>query len=387
MTAVSTLSQIIPGVPRLLWGGLEDYTDDLMFSSALRVGLDFAGEKRSKIFLASTSSGAFELGWARGTMISGAGGAIFAHPNHFEPGLDNLFKALGRRYTVVYRSEPERLWQAASESIDAGHPVIAAEWALDHFALLAGYDPAKHRFLGRRYGRAREVPEEYVSIKPDDLSFIIVIGDKARKRSSAQAARQALQLALASARTGRKSPTRGQGGTGEPLIYGPQAYLEHARLIPDQLDPRLPDFAWREHVLRWQLDALQLARAYAVLYLKDIAADFPPVARKHLEAAQAGYCELLGYLALDNHHECKPKTELGGLPIQMHSPQVRCFTEAGKFWCEDGRHSSLQDLCATREGRQKFANWLLKLKAADEQALAELEKAVPALELSGGRSP
>jgi len=133
--------KLIEGVPKLLWGGPDSYTDGLMVSSALRLCLDYIGEEYSKAYLAGTSGAAFDIGWARSGIHSAAGGAIFAHPNHFEAGMDNLLKAIGRKYTIATMSEPQRLWDVVVQSIDAGCPVVAVEWAIEHFAVLAGYDP------------------------------------------------------------------------------------------------------------------------------------------------------------------------------------------------------------------------------------------------------
>lgn len=175
--------RLIEEVPKLLWGGLDTYTDDLMVTSALRLCLDHVGEECSKTFLAGTSGAAFDIGWAHSTMHAGAGGAIFAHPNHFEAGIDNLFKAIGRKYTIAYKSEPQRLWEVAVQSINAGRPVVAVEWAIDHFAVLVGYDSNKREFLGRRYASKGEAPDEYVSIKPEAIGHVLAIGEKTEKIS------------------------------------------------------------------------------------------------------------------------------------------------------------------------------------------------------------
>lgn len=382
MSQASPQLHIIPAVPKLVWGGLDTYTDDLMISSALRVCLDFIGEKHEKWFLAGASGAAFDLGWAAGTMDAGAGGAVFAHPSHFEPGIENLFRAIGRNYTVVYgKSDPERLRRVACESIDAGRPVIASEWRVDHFAVLAGYDAASGEFVGRRYGSRKEVPEDYVSIKPDTLAFVIAIGESTSRASAREAAVGALRFAIASARTGTRNTARGQGGTSHAMVYGPEAFTEHARLVPDSLDPNGPDFDWREHVLRWRLDALQLARAYAIIYLQEVEREFSPSAREHLRVAKGKYYELLGLLALDNQTYSAetaftPLTRLGASEVPMGSPQVRLFGSADNFWSEDGKHISIRELLEASEGRQKFAHWLLKLRDIEEQAVQALENAL-----------
>ena len=57
--------KLIEGVPKLLWGRLDSYTDDLMVSSALRLCLDYIGEEYSKAYLAGTSGVEFESLWLR----------------------------------------------------------------------------------------------------------------------------------------------------------------------------------------------------------------------------------------------------------------------------------------------------------------------------------
>jgi hypothetical protein len=97
----------------------------------------------------------------------------------------------------------------AIKSIDAGMPVIASEWAIDHFAVIAGYDPEKKVFLGRRYMSADEAPEEYVPIKPESLSFVMAIGEKTEKMPPEEVALGALRFAVSSARTGENTEARG----------------------------------------------------------------------------------------------------------------------------------------------------------------------------------
>ncbi|MGD8240378.1 MAG: hypothetical protein PVH68_17620, partial [Armatimonadota bacterium] len=210
MPSANETGRVIEGVPKLAWGGLDTYTDDLMVTSALRVCLDQIGERHTKAFLAGTSGAAFETGWAAGTVHSGAGGAILAHPHHFEGGIENLAGAVGRECTIVLRSDRERLWDVAVRSIDAGRPVVASEWRVDHFVLLTGYDPGEMGFLGRRYAGRDDAPDEYVSIAPDELAFVIALGAELPRCSAREAALGALTFAVESARTGRNTIARGQ---------------------------------------------------------------------------------------------------------------------------------------------------------------------------------
>ena len=191
--------------------------------------------------------------------------------DHFEPGIDNLFKAIGRKYEIAYRSERQRLWDVVVRSIDAGRPVVALEWSIDHFAVLAGYDSKKREFLGRRYATKQQAPDEYVPIKLRALGWVLAIGDRTEKISGRQAALGAIRFAVASARTGKNSKAKGRGGTNGPMIYGPAALAEHARMIPTGMDPKDKGYERREHWLFWRLDALHLARGYAVLHLQGLA--------------------------------------------------------------------------------------------------------------------
>lgn len=369
--------RLIENVPKLLWGGFSTYTDDLMVSSALRLCLDHVGEEYSKTFLAGTSGAAFDIGWGRSTLNSGADGAIFAHPGHFEAGIDNLFKAIGREYTIAYKSEPDQLWNVAIQSIDSGHPVIASEWAIDHFAVLAGYDPGKKEFLGRRYSSRDESPEEYVTIKSDALAFIIAIGDKTKKVPRREAVLGALRFAVSSAAIGRNTDVKGQGGTSHGMIYGPAAYTEHFQMIPEQLDPEHERYAWREHVLFWRLDALSMARAYAVQYLQEVMDMFSPSQKEHIRVAIGSYCEMLGLFISDNISTSRP-IKIGSCEISAaHIYAGFIFNQDSTLsWCEGGEIRPVKELFATMEGRMQFADWLLKLRKAEEDAINALAKVI-----------
>lgn len=371
--------QVIEGVPKLLWGGFGTYTDDVMVSSTLRLCLDYIGEKYSKTYLAGTSGAAFDTGWGRGMVDAGAGGAIFAHPGHFETGIDNLFKAIGRDYTIAYKSDPERLWDVAVQSIDARRPVIASEWAVDHFAVLAGYDSERKEFLGRRYG---ETPEEYIPINPDALAFVIAIGNKTEKNSRIEAVMSALRFAVSSAAIGENTDVRGQGGTSHGMVYGPTAYEEHAGMIPDKLDPKHDRYGWREHVLFWRLDALSLARAYAIMYLQEVMDVFSPAQKIYVQRAIEKYCELLGMLVSDNISDSRPM-KIGSCEIPIADAYVGIIfgpiskeKETALFWCEGGKMIPMREFFGAAEGRERFADWLLEIKVVEEEAISALRKAL-----------
>jgi hypothetical protein len=367
---------VLDGVPPLTWGGIDNYTDDLMVSSTLRVCLDHIGEERSKPYLAGTCGAAFETGWAAGTLHSGGGGAVLAHPNHFEQGLANLFGAVGRSFQVVHKSDPERLWQAAADSLEAGRPVLASEWRIDHFAVLAGCDPAERVFLGRRYQARTEVQEEYDRIKPEELAFVVAIGEPTEPVPAEETVRGALRFAVRSARTGRDTEARGQGGTSHAMIYGPEAFEEHGRMVPEQLDPAGGSYPLREHFLYWRLDALQLARAYAVLYLRQAIEKVPAPATEALREAEAAYCEVLGMLTSDN----APPERVGGVVPQ--DPRVAISYDVDKtvvnplFWVEGGRPVHVGRFLADAGGRRRFADWLRQVGGVEQRAVAALAAAL-----------
>lgn len=116
--------RVIEGIPNLIWGGIGDETDDLTVVSVLKLCLNHLGEKYSKVYLAGTSCAAFYIGWRAESLGSGMGGSVFLFPDYVEPGIANLFEAVGRNYTMVKKTEPELLWKAAVQSIDADRPVV-----------------------------------------------------------------------------------------------------------------------------------------------------------------------------------------------------------------------------------------------------------------------
>jgi len=373
---------VLQGVPPLHWGGLGTPTDDVMVSSALKVCLDYIGEEYSRTYLAGTSGAAFDTGWAAGTMHSGAGGAIFAHPNHCEMGYANLLGAIGREYTMTCRTDPGGLWDAVVRSVDAGRPVIATEWKIDHFAMLCGYGAKRKEFLGRRYAGDGEAPEEYVAIDADEVGYVLAVGEATEQVPPDQAVLGALRFAVWSAETGRNAEARGQGGTSHPMVYGPEAYREHAGLVEAQLDPDDERYELREHFLFWRLDGLSLARAYAVLYLEEAKAQCRPEVRDHIAAAIQSYCGLLAMIETINIDD-RPPYRLGSQVVEPSLPRVDIFQDAEKLgsamlWREGEGERSIRELLSTGGGRREFADWLLKMRDFDAAAVRSLAAAVEA---------
>ncbi len=173
----------------------------------------------------------------------------------------------------------------------------------------------------------------------------------------------------------------GPGGTSDRMIYGPAAYAAHARLIPAHADPEGKRYKWLEHVLIWRLDALCLARAYAVMYLQDNAGLLAPAKRKHVETAVQEYCKLLGLVASGNIFGGEPPARIGPAEISLEGTHVRIFDSensrkwhAELFWSENGETQPLREVLATAQGRQRFADWLLKVQSAEERAISALTK-------------
>jgi len=84
-----------------------------MIVPVMRACLAHIGERFSKVYLAGTSCVAFYIGWRADSLRSGMGGSVYQFPEDKEPGLVNLFKAIGRNFEMVRKSTPERLWEAA----------------------------------------------------------------------------------------------------------------------------------------------------------------------------------------------------------------------------------------------------------------------------------
>jgi len=377
----SSMNRLLEGIPHLNWGGLNTNTDDLMVSSSLRVCLDYIGEKHTKTYLAGMSGAAFDTGWVYSSLYSGACGAIFAHPGHFEPGIDNLFKAIGREHTVAYKSNPDHLQKVAIQSIQSGRPVIASEWEIDHYAILAGYDSERGEFLGRRYGAAGEFPENYISIKPEALSFVIAIGDKTRKIPKRESVLDSLKLAVDGANIGKNQEIRDQGGLGQgKMMYGLDAFAEHARMVLTDLDPKAPEYKMKEHFLFWRLDALHLARSYAVLYLQDIEDVLSPSEKEHAKTAIGNYCRLLGMIESVNI-PMGPSIMLDSYEISLVYPRINIFPDDEKIgsailWCDNDAQIPLPELLSSVKGREKLSNWFLDLRDIEENSIGAISQIV-----------
>lgn len=364
---------VIEGIPQLLWGDLDTNTDNLMVASALRMSLDVIGPEVSRTYLAGTSGAAFDIGWACSTLDSAAGGAIFAHPHHFEPGIDNLCKAIGREYTIAYKTAPDELWRVAVRSIDIGHPVVATEWETDYFVVLAGYHRPTKTFFGRRYVARDEAPEDYVAIPHDRIGYVLAFGKLTDRIEPKDAVVAALRFAVASAQTAANAEPRSQGGTGYSMVYGPAAYEAHACLVPEQLDPELEEYESREHLLLWRFDVLNLARVYAILYLRDVAELFDTPSQDDIEEAVEAYRELLGMI------NAQGAPGFGSaLPTSEAWERVYFGTakETHLSWDGGRRVKTAREGFATLEGRRRFADWLLAMGRADEKAVAALARVV-----------
>ena len=215
--------------------------------------------------------------------------------------------------------------------------------------------------------------------KPEDIGYILAIGAKTEKISPYEAALGAIRFAIASAGTGKNTKAKGQGGTSHDMVYGLEAYTEHARMIPEQLDPALDSYGLREHFLFWSLDALSLARGYAILYLQEIVGHLPVSKRKYIHAAVEKYCELLGMMVTINISDTYP-VQLGNCDISTSSPSVNIFPANTKelgsslLWCESEKEVPMNKLLETLEGRRKFADWLLKMRELEEKAISTLAK-------------
>jgi hypothetical protein len=168
------------------------------------------------------------------------------------------------------------------------------------------------------------------------------------------------------------------------MIYGPAAYAEHAGMVVEKLDPKQERYGWREHVLFWRLDALSLVRAYAILYLQEISEMLPPASREHIQVAVESYWELLGMLVSDNISESRP-IRVGSCEINVSQPHVGVLFGTDSeglpsclFWCEGEKRIPVSKLFESVEGRQQFADWLLKIGELEEKAISAIEKAIAA---------
>lgn len=358
--------RIIESLPSLVWGGIgkevikDDLaTDDLTIIPVMRACLAQIGERFSKVYLAGTSCVAFYIGWRADSLRSGMGGSVYQFPEDREPGLVNLFKAIGRNFEIVKKSTPERLWEAAVKSIDAGRPVMCVEWEpvgnRGHWAVLAGYDHQRKEFLGRSYDFEPDMG--YVPLRPEDLHYIIVIGEQSKEKvSSREAALGALRCAIQMSRTGIRAGE-------ETGAYGLIAYERDAQMIQEGMNPMIGGYELLEHFLFWRLEVLYNCRCYAVEYLRHIAEEFSPANMKYLQAAWRNY-EML---------------------IELFDENVRIVygSEAEKWgtnmlWHGDGREHPIRELFSIAEGRHRFADLLLELRDLEGKAIIEIEGLVRA---------
>ena len=355
--------RMIEGIPSLVWGGIGEeviaddlIADDLTFIPTLRICLAHIGEEFSKVYLAGTSCAAFYIGWRADSLWSGMGGSVYAFPEDREPGLENLFKAIGRDFTVIKKSEPERLWEAAVLSINAGRPVVCVEWDpiphRGHYAILTGYDQEKREFLGRSY--THKPLKEYVSLRPENLHYILVIGEKSKeKTSSYEAALGALRCAAQMSKMGIKIGE-------EEGACGLVAYERQAQMIPEGMDPKQNRYGLLEHFLFWRLEVLYQCRRYAIHYLKEIASEFPTFSRECLKAAEE-YKKLIKIF--DKH-------------IRIIFPPESNEEKTSLLWREDNKEHPIRELFSTAKGRRQFAGLLLKMRDLEQKAIDEVEKTV-----------
>jgi hypothetical protein len=356
--------RIIEGLPNLVWGGIgkevikDDLaTDDLTIVPVMRVCLAYIGERFSKVYLAGTSCVAFYIGWRADSLWSGMGGAVYQFPEEREPGLVNLFRAIGRDFQLVKRSTPQLLWESAVESIDAGRPVMCNEWKpvahRGHCGVIAGYDEEKKEFLGRSYDTKPQ--KGYVSLKPQNLNYILVIKEKTRdKLSSHEAALGALRCAVCMSRVGIRE--------GEEIgVYGLLAYERQAKMILEGMNPTIDGYNLLEHWLFWRLEILYHCRCYATEYLKEIASQFSPTSRNHIKVARKSFEELL-------------KQFDKNIRI-IYGPEA-IKSDTNLLWRDNNKEYPIRKLFSTVEGRHRFADLLLRIQDIEAKAISEIEKSI-----------
>lgn len=356
--------KVIEGLPDLVWAGIgreviEDdlATDDLTIIPAIRACLDYIGERFSKVYLAGTSCVAFYIGWRADSLWSGMGGAVYQFPEAREPGLVNLFKAIGRDFGLVNKSEPQFLWESVVESIDAGRPVICNEWEpvanRGHCGIIAGYDVEKREFLGRSYDTKPQ--KGYVSLKPQNLNYIIAVKDKTKdKPSSHEAALGALRCAVHMSRVGIREGE-------ETVAYGLLAYERQAEMILGSMNPTIDGYNLLEHFLFWRLEILYHCRCYATQYLKRIISQFPLASGNHIKAARKDFEEIL--------KQFEKNIRL------IYGPEATKL-DTNLLWRESNKEYPIRKLFSTVKGKQRFADLLLKIRDIERMAIGEIEKSI-----------
>ena len=160
------------------------------------------------------------------------------------------------------------------------------------------------------------------------------------------------------------------------MIYGPEAYANHAKLIPEKLDPSLKTYGWFQHVLFWRLDAMQLARSYAIEYLSSMREYMSPAEQEHIDAAIQNYCAFLSMIRSDNY----PINKAGHLRYSLHDPHLAILFNSGQenegeplFWVEGDSTIHIRNKLAMQKGRQDLVNLFLRMKELEEKAIAELQ--------------
>ncbi len=334
----------------------DSVTDDLTFVPALRLSLAYMGEDYSKTYLAGTSCAAFYTGWRADSLWSGMGGSVYLFARKLEPGILNLFQAIGRDFTLVTKHETEDLWKLAVSSIDAGRPVPCVEWNpvtnRGHWAILTGYSETPRTFLGRSYASVAQ--EEYVPLVPSNLHYILVIGDaRGEKLSPRQAASGSFRCAV-------EMWERGVEAGEEETAYGSAAYDRQADMIIEGMDPSRNGYGLLEHFLFWRLEVLYQCRCYAARYLGEVLGELPSGGRRHARAAKNHYTTFRA--VLDDHIRFAYGAESQRLGTNL-------------LWRIDGRRRPIRKLFSSLEGRERFADLLLSLKDLDQRAITELERA------------
>lgn len=356
--------RIIEGLPDLVWGGIGEEvikddlaTDDLTIVPVMRDCLAHIGERFSKVYLAGTSCVAFYIGWRADSLWSGMGGAVYQFPEEREPGLVNLFKAIGRDFKLVKKSTPELLWGSAVESIDAGRPVMCMEWNpvahRGHCGIVAGYDEERREFFGRSYDTNPQ--EGYVTLKPEDLHYILVVKEKTKEKvSSRETALGALRRAVSMSKMGIK---RGE----ENGAYGLVAYEKQAQMILEGMNPAINGYNLLEHFLFWRLEILYHCRCYATEYLKEIASQFSPTSRNHIKVAAKSFEELL-------------KQFDKNIRIIYGPEAIKSVTNL--LWRDKSKEYPIRKLFSTVEGRHRFADLLLRIRDIEAKAISEIETSI-----------
>lgn len=354
--------RVIEGLPYLVWGDIgkeiinDDLTtDDLTIIPTIKAYLDHIDDRYSKVYLAGTSCVAFYIGWRADSLRSGMGGAVYTFPKEKEPGLVNLFKAIGRDFELIKKSTPQLLWEAAIESIDAGRPVMCMEWKpvahRGHCGIIAGYDEEKREFLGRSYDI--EPQEGYVSLRPENLHYILVVKEKTKEKlSSREVALEALRCAVSMSKVGIK---KGE----ENGAYGLLAYEKQAQMVLEDLNPAIKGYNLLEHFLFWRLEILYHCRCYASEYLKEIEGKFSFIDRNHIQSARKDYESLL------RHFDEKIRI--------IYGPEADNLG-TNLLWREKDKESPIRKLFSTAEDKRKFANLLLKMRDNEKKAIDNIER-------------